>query len=294
MPNRATLGVPERPVTPLHFTVEPPGTADRLTDLDPDQLLSVLGRLRELTTALARVHGCGGFNLMVNDGRHTGQSIGEVPEENRRLRFHVLGRRADESVAPTTILHAPDDFPLEPISEAERTARVRRLTHPEPGTDPGPTDPNPADPNPADPDATGPAPGEPEPAEPATAEATTTEACSLCGADDQELVRNDTARVIRPQRPLIPANVMLLPLRHVTHLGDLSDGEFVGLFRLFDRVAATFGQVHGSTSFNLFANDGRVAGQHVPHLHVHVLGRSEHEETDPYQLLRGLRFNLRR
>lgn len=290
MPNDATLGVPERPVTALHFTIEVTGEAERLADLDADRLRRVLARLRQAVAALRRVHGCEGFNLYVNDRRHGKQSIGEVPEPDHRVRFHILGRRGDEPVAPTTILNAPEDFPLEPISSTERTARLRRLT--EPPSDPAAPAPTAPAPTALAPTALAPTALAPAGRDTAT-EGSTEPSCSICTSDQVELVRGDAVRVIRPPRPLIPAHVLLTPRRHVEHLLELSDDEFVELFRIFDRVADTFGQIDGSSSFNLFANDGKAAGQHVSHLHMHVFGRSDHEETDPYQLLRGLRFNLR-
>ena len=42
------------------------------------------------------------------------------------------------------------------------------------------------------------------------------------------------------------------------------------------------------TGGNLFVNDGEEAGQHVPHVHFHMFGRSDHEPISPYKIINSL------
>ena len=50
-------------------------------------------------------------------------------------------------------------------------------------------------------------------------------------------------------------------------------------------VKKAFHELYGYTGANMFVNDGREAGQHIPHVHFHIFGRSANEPGDPYKIL---------
>lgn len=82
---------------------------------------------------------------------------------------------------------------------------------------------------------------------------------------------------------MIPENVMIVPVRHVELVGDLSEEEIVDIFKLVKKVYRYFQKKNKVTGFNLFVNSGKAAGQHVPHVHFHFFGRSEKEKISPYK-----------
>jgi diadenosine tetraphosphate (Ap4A) HIT family hydrolase len=120
----------------------------------------------------------------------------------------------------------------------------------------------------------------------------TTPKCSFCDAqveDLQEITRNQTMRAVYPWRPIIPEHIMFVPLRHIKSLTELNDEEaadMVSLVRIFKSVFASYSN---KTGFNVFENDGPEAGQHVPHVHVHIFGRAEDESANPYTVLNNLK-----
>jgi diadenosine tetraphosphate (Ap4A) HIT family hydrolase len=73
--------------------------------------------------------------------------------------------------------------------------------------------------------------------------------------------------------PVAPGHALVMPRRHAPLLGDL-DADVGPLFALAARVAAALRRCGmPCDDINLLVNDGRAAGQTVPHAHVHVLPR---------------------
>lgn len=75
--------------------------------------------------------------------------------------------------------------------------------------------------------------------------------------------------------PFLPGHVLVIPKRHAQYVGELEPAEQAALFTTGARVAAAVrassipsGDVH------FLINDGPIANQTVPHVHLHVLPRT--------------------
>ncbi|MBC9250199.1 HIT family hydrolase [Pseudomonas alcaligenes] len=74
--------------------------------------------------------------------------------------------------------------------------------------------------------------------------------------------------------PLRPAHVLIVARGHAPLLGDLPLPARDALLALAERVSrALYASGLGVQGINLLLNDGPVANQHVPHLHLHLLPR---------------------
>lgn len=114
--------------------------------------------------------------------------------------------------------------------------------------------------------------------------------CDFCDPDvieKQGIFFNDLAGIIYPQRPTIFGNVMIIPKRHVEYFYELNDKEIVEMRNLVERLFMGFKQKYHASGFNLLTNNGKSGNQHVPHVHWHVLMRSDNEEYSPYDVLNG-------
>jgi diadenosine tetraphosphate (Ap4A) HIT family hydrolase len=84
--------------------------------------------------------------------------------------------------------------------------------------------------------------------------------------DEHALAFND----IMPQAP---THILVIPKGAYVSWDDFSqrasDGEIAGFVRAVGRVARDHALV--ADGYRLLANVGRLAGQEVPHLHVHIL-----------------------
>lgn len=76
-------------------------------------------------------------------------------------------------------------------------------------------------------------------------------------------------------KPLLPGHVLVSPLRRVPLLTDLRAAELADLFLTVQRVSRTLKRVYGAPALNIAIQDGRAAGQSVPHVHAHVIPRHD-------------------
>ncbi len=87
------------------------------------------------------------------------------------------------------------------------------------------------------------------------------------------VTRTERTVAFRDLDPKAPTHVLVVPVHHVAHAGELGPehGELLAeLFTTASAVAASDG-IAGS-GYRLVFNVGDDAGNTVPHLHLHVLG----------------------
>ncbi len=74
--------------------------------------------------------------------------------------------------------------------------------------------------------------------------------------------------------PYASGHVLVLPLRHVGSLGELTEAESAELWSATRRAVATIEAAYDPDGVNMGANLGRAAGAGLPsHVHLHVLPR---------------------
>mgnify|MGYP001231628006 FL=1 len=77
--------------------------------------------------------------------------------------------------------------------------------------------------------------------------------------------------------PRRAGHTLVIPRRGVQRLADLTTGERAQLMEGVARVQHVLGQHFDTTDFTVCVHDGPLAGQEVPHVHVHVLPRTEND-----------------
>lgn len=102
--------------------------------------------------------------------------------------------------------------------------------------------------------------------------------CVFCAiADDQlpaHIIHEDEHfLVLLDIFPLRPTHVLIVARGHAPFLADLPSPPREALLALADRVAKALYREPGVLGINLLLNDGPVANQHVPHLHLHLIPR---------------------
>lgn len=74
--------------------------------------------------------------------------------------------------------------------------------------------------------------------------------------------------------PMRPGHTLIIPKQHACFVSELTPDLRGGLFELGNRVIQAQRQVGIEVAgHNLLINDGPVANQHVPHVHLHVIPR---------------------
>lgn len=99
--------------------------------------------------------------------------------------------------------------------------------------------------------------------------------CTLPDIKAREIVGNDLAWVFPTNIPITPGHVLVVPRRCVARLEDLTQDEREAIEALRVRMVGALKKACGATAFNFAWNDGKLAGQSVPHFHLHVVPRTE-------------------
>jgi ATP adenylyltransferase len=86
--------------------------------------------------------------------------------------------------------------------------------------------------------------------------------------------RGRSALVVLNLYPYASGHMLVMPLRHVADLSDLTEEEAAEVWSATRAAAAAVRDAYDSDGLNIGANLGRAAGAGIPaHLHLHVLPR---------------------
>lgn len=81
--------------------------------------------------------------------------------------------------------------------------------------------------------------------------------------------------------PLAKGHTLVVPRAHVERVAELGDGQARAVFAAVHKLAARVEQAVGAQGATIAVNDGRAAGQEVPHVHVHVVPRFAGDKAGP-------------
>jgi histidine triad (HIT) family protein len=73
--------------------------------------------------------------------------------------------------------------------------------------------------------------------------------------------------------PISPGHTLVVLKRHVTRLDQCDAADMLCISRPLPKIAAAVIEAVGAPGYNILNNNGRCAGQHVEHLHVHIIPR---------------------
>ncbi len=74
-------------------------------------------------------------------------------------------------------------------------------------------------------------------------------------------------------RPIVPGHVLVIPKRIVPKISQLHTDEYIDLWDSVRKVQNALEKHYEAEGFNIAIQDGKAAGQSVPHVHVHILPR---------------------
>ena len=94
-------------------------------------------------------------------------------------------------------------------------------------------------------------------------------------------------------KPLVPCHILVLPYRVIDRFADLRPEEVSDLYLAVHEIGPVLEKLKGGKGLTISMQDGKVAGQTVPHVHVHVLPRREGDFTpndQVYEALEGVQL----
>ena len=89
----------------------------------------------------------------------------------------------------------------------------------------------------------------------------------------QRVFENEHVLAFLDVNPLAEGHTLVVPKRPVARFEDLTPEEVAELARQLPALARRIVAATGAEGFNILTNSGRVAGQEVQHVHVHIIPR---------------------
>ena len=90
--------------------------------------------------------------------------------------------------------------------------------------------------------------------------------------------------------PLTKGHVLVIPKNHHKKIQDMSSSENSDLFSLVHAMMSKVDSITGSTLIAI--HNGESAGQDIPHVHVHLVPRSEFDSAGPIHSMFNSSLNL--
>lgn len=87
------------------------------------------------------------------------------------------------------------------------------------------------------------------------------------------IIRNPLAFSFLSHMPIVPGHVLICPIRVVGSCEELTFEEWQAILELQRQVCHALKKTFAAEGFNFAWNMGEIAGQTVPHFHLHIVPR---------------------
>ncbi len=103
--------------------------------------------------------------------------------------------------------------------------------------------------------------------------------CVICSIIEEKIpsrivYQDDWAVAFLELHPSASGHTLLVPRRHTSRVEDLTPDEARGLFSALRRLLPAVRDAVGAEATTVGINNGPGSGQHIPHVHIHVIPRS--------------------
>jgi len=105
--------------------------------------------------------------------------------------------------------------------------------------------------------------------------------CIFCRPQREILASNAHAIAVFDTYPVSPGHALILPLRHVETVWELTDAEYAACYALVRELKPILEARFRPDGFNVGVNCGEAAGQSVWHAHIHVIPRFRGDTPSP-------------
>ncbi len=99
--------------------------------------------------------------------------------------------------------------------------------------------------------------------------------CEIKEIQDRKIVGNNLAWAFPTNIPITVGHTLIIPKRCVARFEDLTHAEVEAIFTLASEIKIALMATYNAQGFNVAYNESKIAGQSVPHFHLHIVPRSE-------------------
>ena len=104
--------------------------------------------------------------------------------------------------------------------------------------------------------------------------------CFFCRKADL-IHEGELTFISQDKYPVSPGHALIAPKRHVPNYFDCTKHEIIELWDSVNLAKQMIEKNHEPDSYNIGINVSKVAGQSVPHTHIHLIPRYEGDVVDP-------------
>ncbi len=100
--------------------------------------------------------------------------------------------------------------------------------------------------------------------------------CPFCQSPDiagRTIAETPLVFAFLTNTPIVPGHTLVCPRRCVARFDELQADERAALFEMITCIKSMLVKAFRAEGFNIAWNEGKIAGQSVPHLHIHILPR---------------------
>jgi len=114
--------------------------------------------------------------------------------------------------------------------------------------------------------------------------------CVFCDISKNKIVKsNELAVVIKDDYPVTKHHCLIIPKRHCSDYFDLYQPEINAISQLINEMKTELKKKDKTIKgFNIGNNSGEVAGQTIPHCHIHLIPRRKRDTDNPRGGVRGV------
>jgi diadenosine tetraphosphate (Ap4A) HIT family hydrolase len=113
--------------------------------------------------------------------------------------------------------------------------------------------------------------------------------CPFCDPDPRRILwSDDLVYVVRDMFPVSPSHSLIIPFRHFASIFDASPAELESIAAGLLARQRQLSQTLAVNGYNIGLNEGKAAGQTIPHVHIHLIPRFDRDVPDPRGGIRGV------
>ena len=83
-------------------------------------------------------------------------------------------------------------------------------------------------------------------------------------------------------QPVSPGHTLVVSKKHYADLGEISEDDLLALISAVKKIGQQIKVKLGAAGYNVTNNNGVAAGQTVPHIHFHIIPRSDHDSLESW------------
>ena len=99
--------------------------------------------------------------------------------------------------------------------------------------------------------------------------------CTKVEIADRLVAQNDLAWAFPTNIPITPYHMLVVPKRCVARFENMTNEERLAVFDLAETIMQALRKIDEAQGFNCAWNQEKLAGQSVPHFHLHIIPRKE-------------------